>query len=72
MAAAKISGVFAFFFEARNLNLITPEWICFQIKAPMPVVMNPGLLIDYRLHRLTKLFGAESAKRGAGRAATAG
>ncbi|UCC31493.1 MAG: SRPBCC family protein [Phycisphaerales bacterium] len=45
----EIGEVFAFFSDARNLNLITPEWIRFQIKTPMPVMMRPGLLLDYGL-----------------------
>jgi ligand-binding SRPBCC domain-containing protein len=46
---SEIADVFAFFADARNLNLITPEWICFRIETPMPVVMKPGLLLDYSL-----------------------
>ena len=45
----EISEVFAFFSDARNLNLITPQWIRFRIKTPTPVVMKPGLLLDYQL-----------------------
>jgi ligand-binding SRPBCC domain-containing protein len=45
----EIADVFAFFADARNLNLITPEWIRFRIKTPTPVVMKPGLLLDYSL-----------------------
>lgn len=44
-----IDDVFAFFADAHNLDLITPEWLRFQIKTPMPVVMRPGLCLDYRL-----------------------
>ena len=46
---SEMADVFAFFSDARNLNLITPEWIRFRIKTPMPVVMKPGLLLDYGL-----------------------
>ena len=46
----EIADVFAFFSDARNLNLITPAWIRFRIKTAMPVVMEPGLLLDYGLH----------------------
>jgi ligand-binding SRPBCC domain-containing protein len=45
----EIADVFAFFSDARNLNLITPEWIRFRIQTPMPVVMKSGLLLDYSL-----------------------
>ena len=44
-----IADVFAFFSDARNLDLITPEWLRFRIKTPTPVVMKPGLLLDYSL-----------------------
>jgi ligand-binding SRPBCC domain-containing protein len=44
-----IVDVFAFFSDARNLNVITPEWVRFRIKTPMPVAMQPGLLLDYSL-----------------------
>jgi ligand-binding SRPBCC domain-containing protein len=46
---SEMVDVFAFFADARNLNLITPEWIRFRIKTPTPVVMKPGLLLDYSL-----------------------
>ena len=44
--------VFAFFAEAANLEILTPEFLQFQILTPMPIVMQPGTLIDYTL----KLF----------------
>jgi ligand-binding SRPBCC domain-containing protein len=47
--AREIADVFAFFSDASNLNLITPEWIRFRIQTPMPVVMKRGLLLDYGL-----------------------
>jgi len=33
----EIADVFAFFSETGNLNLITPEWICFRIQTPLPL-----------------------------------
>jgi ligand-binding SRPBCC domain-containing protein len=41
--------VFAFFADARNLNLMTPAWLGFEIRTPMPVAMQVGTEIDYRL-----------------------
>jgi len=41
--------VFSFFSEARNLELITPPWVRFQVLTPTPVVMSKGTLIDYRI-----------------------
>lgn len=47
------SQVFAFFAEARNLESITPDFLRFQILPPVPVSLDVGSRIDYRL----SLFG---------------
>lgn len=44
-----VNEVFAFFSEARNLELITPPWLRFEVLTPEPIEMAPGVLIDYRL-----------------------
>ncbi len=44
-----ISEVFPFFAEARNLELLTPPWMKFQIVSPQPITMRVGTLIDYRI-----------------------
>ncbi|MBX3462877.1 MAG: SRPBCC family protein [Planctomycetes bacterium] len=41
--------VFPFFADARNLGLLTPDWLSFGILTPMPVAMHEGTRIDYRL-----------------------
>lgn len=41
--------VFAFFGEARNLEVITPSWLRFEVLTPAPFAMRAGTLIDYRI-----------------------
>ena len=44
-----LDEVFAFFSDARNLEQITPPLVRFHVTTPQPIVMRPGLLIDYQL-----------------------
>ena len=41
--------VFPFFSDALNLQAITPSWLHFEVLTPPPIVMTPGLKLDYRL-----------------------
>lgn len=45
--------VFSFFADAGNLELLTPAFLHFRILTPLPLHMEPGALINYRL----QLFG---------------
>jgi ligand-binding SRPBCC domain-containing protein len=44
-----LAEVFPFFSEARNLELLTPPWLRFEVLTPEPIPMRIGTLIDYRL-----------------------
>jgi ligand-binding SRPBCC domain-containing protein len=49
-----IEEAFAFYGDARNLELITPPWLGFEVTTPAPIEMGVGTLIEYRLrlHRV--------------------
>lgn len=44
-----IEEVFDFFSSAENLEMITPPWLHFNIVTQLPIEMQKGALIDYRL-----------------------
>ena len=41
--------VFDFFADAHNLQILTPDFLNFEILTPRPIPMYAGALIDYRL-----------------------
>lgn len=41
--------VFEFFSNAKNLEILTPKWLHFEILTPEPIDLRAGTLIDYRL-----------------------
>jgi len=49
-----LDEAFAFYGDARNLELITPPWLDFEVTTPGPIEMGAGTLIEYRLrlHRV--------------------
>jgi ligand-binding SRPBCC domain-containing protein len=46
---ASLSDTFAFFADAANLQCLTPPWLHFSIRTPMPVEMRVGLEITYTI-----------------------
>ena len=44
-----LAEVFDFFSKAENLNEVTPPELSFAITTPLPILMQVGTLIDYRI-----------------------
>ena len=44
-----LGSVFAFFADPTNLELLTPNWLRFKILTPLPIQMEEGTQIEYRL-----------------------
>jgi len=49
VVARPLGEVFQFFSAARNLELITPPWLAFEVLRAEPEPMREGTLISYRL-----------------------
>ena len=47
--ARSIKQVFHFFSDAKNLELLTPPWVHFQVLTPAPIEMAVGMRIQYKL-----------------------
>lgn len=52
LVEAPLEATFGFFADASNLERLTPPWVRFAMRTPLPIVMREGLEIDYviRLH----------------------
>jgi ligand-binding SRPBCC domain-containing protein len=46
---ADIHSVFDFFSKAENLEQLTPSIVGFKIVTPLPIAMQKGTLIDYKI-----------------------
>jgi len=46
----RIDKVFDFFCNAENLQKLTPDSLNFKIKSELPIKMEKGALIDYRIN----------------------
>ena len=46
---ASLPETFAFFSDASNLERLTPAWLNFRIRTPLPLQMREGLVIEYQI-----------------------
>lgn len=53
LVPAPLDETFAFFADASNLERLTPPWLRFSIRSPMPAIMRAGVEIEYRI----RLYG---------------
>lgn len=61
---ASLDEVFAFFADAKNLAVLTPDWLNFKILSDLPIEMKKGARIDYQLnwHGLPMKWQSEIAE----------
>lgn len=46
---APLDPVFDFFADAGNLETLTPPWLGFRIRSPLPIELHRGACIEYQL-----------------------
>jgi len=49
IVSAPREAVFAYFADAGNLQQLTPDFLGFRILTPLPIAMEPGARIEYRI-----------------------
>jgi ligand-binding SRPBCC domain-containing protein len=52
---APLEAAWRFFSDPRNLPSITPPWLGFEVRSPLPDRIRPGLLIEYRVRPIAGL-----------------
>jgi ligand-binding SRPBCC domain-containing protein len=58
-----LDETFAFFEQPEHLRDITPPWLDFRLLTPLPIIMAPGLTIDYTIRVLGRRVRGRSLIR---------